>query len=339
MGQSRRDKARRKREEVRRKLAESETGTQRGDIDGSSCGRTAEPTQDGGVSAARKPTTDGHVITTDTASACTTDEARHDDAGTRGMSDGRPTIDAPTLVSRLAHLVSEIEKKNHASLGVVALRGPRGLPDINVLIDSTFFSSERTTSARFRSREDAGSWLAMEPGLTLLAYAARLRADKCVQQLLFAGADATARWPGGGCDGRDGCGGTPDLPRRVRGMLEEVPATYAVWVVNEVVHMRELGVERFARGRPPPPPPRTGRERTSCHGDAAMSKHDDENMGGHTFIADSTTTPAVQGVSSESSQSLCGHSNVDNEGVVSRLDGEQSSSTATVHALPLFFVL
>ena len=346
MGQSRRDKARRKREEVRRKLAQSEAGTQRSDNDGSFSSTSVVTAHQDGVEGAdaHKPSTEGEAISTDTASS-TTDKAAND--GT-SVSDGRIIVGGSaatgdsTLVSRLAHLVSEIEKKNHASLGVVALRGPRGLADINVLIDPAFFSLERTTSARIRPREDPASWLAMEPGLTLIAYAARLRADKCVQQLLFAGADATTRWPGGGCDGRDDCGGSPDLPRRVRSMLEEFPATYAVWVVSEVVHMRELGVERYAPPPPPPPSPpspRAQRECTSCHGDGTMSNHhDDASIDKLTFSGDSRPTPAVQGASSVASQSLGGHTSVDREGVVSMQDADPSSSTTAVHALPLLFL-
>lgn len=244
-------------------------------------------------------------------------------------------------VSRFRVLIAEIERRNHASLGVVGLRGKRGVACVDAPLAPEWFDPERITSAGLTPAATEGSWLSLEPRLTLLSYAARLRRVTCAQALLFAGADPTARWVpqpttrtppptfarGPSLSERDGAqalavdgaaaaaaaaaaensqdggstadtptpivtggagvassaggegsvegqtghttGETPQTERWVRAvpigvakgvqrLLARYPAAYAVWVLCEVVRMRELGAEtlwRLQRGLPASPAP------------------------------------------------------------------------------------
>lgn len=182
--------------------------------------------------------------------------------------------------AKLQQLCKDVEGKNTAALGVVAIRGQGGVASLDAPLSPTWLDPERAVSAKMTPALDPTGWFAQEPGVTLLAYSARLRRDKCTQALLFAGADPTVRWmneriewfspvataaapeaepcsasaPGqshrstndataAAADGQTRA--VPEgVAQRARDLIAMYPSTYAVWVVSEVVHMRELALER-----------------------------------------------------------------------------------------------
>eukprot|EP00041_Stephanoeca_diplocostata_P017975 m.372708 g.372708 ORF g.372708 m.372708 type:complete len:1073 (+) comp20876_c0_seq8:209-3427(+) len=160
--------------------------------------------------------------------------------------------DAKELTERLKRLILEIEKKNHASLGVVALRSnSSSRVNIDARLDPSWFSASKLASYNVQPSDTRGSWLHHELSITLISYAARLRADKCTSSLLFAGANPSLRYDINFTAHNANI--KPDEPMdraytfpNAFQMLSRLPSPYAVWVVTALVHMRERGVARIA---------------------------------------------------------------------------------------------